>query len=120
MFTEPPHSAISDGGRAFDISHALAPDMSPDNVLSWLTHLAPPHILPFEIMSSEGSWHAAHVDASGYGTLVNMIRGSKVFLLGVPKHAKVPMPPHKDTSWDLMSSDDIDLFLIALRKSDSL
>lgn len=71
-------SFINDGIRAYNSTATL--DIS-------LHRQLPPGFTEWVIVSSRGCCHREHIDPAGSCTLIHVLRGSKLFLLGYPRNA---------------------------------
>lgn len=76
----------------------------------------------FAAMSSLGSYSAPHSNASGLATLINMVEGCKLFVLGAPRNgSSLPTPrPGKDNDSQYELFNDCEIHAVLLQAGDSL
>lgn len=112
---------ISDGARAYEATVTEAPLRSESDRLARVLQRTPPlPVSPFVIMSAEGTWHPAHFDPSGFGTMLHVLRGRKAALIAVPQESHVPIPPHVDTHWDLINRPHMNVYFFVVKANETL
>jgi len=70
----------------------------------------------FFIVSSAGTVHPVHFDASGFFTLISAVDGLKLFLIAYPTSDTAPTPPNmvNSHSFLLMQGEHVKVYLVVL------
>jgi hypothetical protein len=76
----------------------------------------------FFILSSVGTVHPVHFDASGFFTLLEALDGQKLFLIACPNSDTAPTPPNMEDSdpFVLMRGPGVKVYLVVLKTTDIL
>ena len=71
----------------------------------------------FFILSSVGTIHPVHFDASSFFTLIGALDGTKVFLIACPTSDTAPTSPNKENGdpFVLMRGNDVTVYLVVLK-----